>query len=254
MNVTPKKRLGQHFLTDLNIANKIVDSLLPVKSDKLIEVGSGKGVLTEIIEKGKKWDALYIEIDDESVVYLKEILNIAADKIIDKDFLKLNLSEIQTDSFSVIGNFPYNISSQIFFKVLENRNRCDQVVCMIQKEVAQRIAAPPGNKTYGILSVLLQAYYKVEYLFTVHQHVFHPPPKVKSAVIRLTRNSQQKLECDEHLFFKIVKQAFNQRRKTLRNSLKPFMNEEIKGQEIFNKRPEQLSVHEFVYITNLVSD
>lgn len=246
--VKAKKHLGQHFLIDQTVARRIVESLdttdLPI-----LEIGPGTGVLTQHLVDYPQFYAA--EVDSESVVYLREHYPQLSGKLLEGDVIKMNLDHYFDDRFSIIGNFPYNISSQIFFKVLENKSKVDQVVCMIQKEVAVRIAEPPGSKSYGILSVLLQAFYDIEYLFTVHEHVFDPPPRVKSAVIRLKRNGVDRLDCDEKAFFRVVKKAFNQRRKMLRNSLK----QEIAGREellvmpIFNQRPEQLSVADFVALT-----
>lgn len=246
--VRPKKALGQHFLVDLNIARKIVDSL----SDELnaiVEVGAGMGVLTQYLIEDELDKLHVVEIDTESIEYLKNAYPQLGDHLIHGDFLKTDLSKFASEKVGVIGNFPYNISSQIFFQVLKYRNHVDEVVGMIQKEVAERLAAGPGSKTYGILSVLLQAWYDIEYLFTVHENVFNPPPKVKSAVIRMRRNEVMQLDCDEKMFVMVVKQAFNQRRKTLRNSLRSLIPSEIIQDEIFNKRPEQLSVKEFVELT-----
>ncbi len=270
--VRPKKALGQHFLVDLNIARKIVDSL-STDHDVVIEVGAGMGVLTQYLIENQLEKLQVVEIDKESVEFLKKKFPELDGHLILGDFLKQDLTSfrpepiggaekspaIEGDSstalgmtgndIAVIGNFPYNISSQIFFQILKYRNNVSECVGMIQKEVAERLAAGPGSKTYGILSVLLQAWYDIEYLFTVHENVFNPPPKVKSAVIRLKRNNVKELECDEKLFVTVVKQAFNQRRKTLRNSLRSMIPAEIIDNEIFNKRPEQLSVQEFVYLT-----
>jgi 16S rRNA (adenine1518-N6/adenine1519-N6)-dimethyltransferase len=252
MFVRPKKSLGQHFLNDKNIARKIAESILG-EPELVVEIGPGMGVLTKfLIEKHTNFYA--IEIDKESVEYLKNSLSIPGEKIISADFLKLDLKKHFPGKYVIIGNFPYNISSQIFFKMLENKQSITQTVCMIQKEVAERISSQPGNKTYGILSVLLQAFYDIKYLFTVNENVFIPPPKVKSAVIRLTRNQTVELDCNEKLFFSVVKMAFNQRRKTLRNSLRQMCNSEILALEIFNKRPEQLGVEEFVYLTQLIEE
>jgi 16S rRNA (adenine1518-N6/adenine1519-N6)-dimethyltransferase len=249
MFVRPKKSLGQHFLKDKNIAEKIADSILG-EPELVLEIGPGMGVLTQFLFK--KYENFYaIEIDKESVEYLKTSLLLPDDKIISGDFLKFDLKKHFPGKYTIIGNFPYNISSQIFFKILENKQNITQTVCMIQKEVAERISSPPGNKTFGILSVLLQAFYDIKYLFTVNENVFIPPPKVKSAVIRLTRNNTNKLDCDENLFFRVVKTAFNQRRKTLRNSLRQMYSPETLLLEIFNKRPEQLGVQEFVFLTKL---
>ncbi|PIY03029.1 MAG: ribosomal RNA small subunit methyltransferase A, partial [Bacteroidetes bacterium CG_4_10_14_3_um_filter_31_20] len=201
--VRPKKSLGQHFLTDTNIARKIVNSLTTCSN--VLEIGPGKGVLTKIIIEKNIENFKVIEIDSESVEYLKSNINLKPEQIIFADFLKTDIKSIFENKFSIIGNFPYNIGSQIFFKVLQNHEQVVEVVCMLQKEVAQRIATKSGSKVYGILSVLLQTFYNIEYLFTVNEKVFNPPPKVKSAVIRLTRNNRQKLECDENLFFNVVK-------------------------------------------------
>ena len=255
--VSPKKHLGQHFLRDENIAKKIVASLSENKNYKtVVEVGAGMGVLTKYLLQEKDFETFVVEIDRESVAFLKKNYSALKDKIIEKDFLDFESSwlpaSVANQPFSIIGNFPYNISTQILFKVLEYRNQIPEVVGMFQKEVAERIASPPGNKTYGILSVLMQAFYKIEYLFTVNPTVFHPPPKVKSAVIRFTRNSTEKLNCKEELFFQVVKTGFNQRRKTLRNALSKF---EIKNEksDLFLKRAEQLSVNDFVELTNIIS-
>ncbi len=252
-SVRAKKNLGQHFLKDKNIALKIVDSLQATNIDKVLEVGPGMGVLTQFLIRKKQYETTVVEIDRESVEYLKVHFPDLGGRILSEDFLKMNFSSFSDHPFAIIGNFPYNISSQIFFKVLENRNQVPEVVGMIQKEVADRLCMAPGSKTYGILSVLLQAFYNVEYLFTVNENVFIPPPKVKSAVIRLVRNDRESLDCDEALFFKVVKAGFNQRRKTLRNSLKVFLNDpKLKEDEIFSKRPEQLSVNDFECLTRLI--
>ena len=253
--VKAKKHLGQHFLTDRNIAAKIVDSLTGI-TPVVLEIGPGMGVLTEFLFE-KYGDNLFLtEIDKESVEYLKEHFPGLSKNISETDFLKEDLNKRFTEPFSIIGNFPYNISSQIFFKILDNRDRVPEVVGMIQKEVAERIATGPGSKTYGILSVLLQAFYDIEYLFTVHENVFSPPPKVKSAVIRLTRNNREKLSCDEKLFFRVVKATFLHRRKTIRNTLKiiPHNFEAVAGHEFMSKRPEQLSVEQFEELTLLVQN
>lgn len=248
--VRAKKFLGQHFLKDLSIAQRIAET---IESGRVLEIGPGMGVLTQFLLKNTNIDLTAIELDRESVAYLKEWYPEL--KLIEGDFLKLNLNELYPDGeFSVIGNYPYNISSQIFFKVLEYRDRIPVCSGMIQKEVAERIASKPCNKAYGILSVLLQAYYDIEYLFTVDENVFNPPPKVKSAVVRLRRNSRQQLDCDEQLFKKVVKTAFNQRRKQMRNSLQQIAGKgnPILEENIFTKRPEQLSVDEFVKLTRLI--
>ncbi len=252
--VRPKKHLGQHFLTDLNIAQKIVDCL-DTETEQVCEIGPGTGVLTSpLLKKEPSIGHLkLIEIDTESIDHLEENFKDDRLTIVEADFLKMKIDDIYTSSFSLIGNFPYNISSQIFFKVIENRNRIPLVVGMIQKEVAERIAAPHGNKTYGILSVLLQSWYDIEYCFTVHENVFNPPPRVKSAVIRFRRNSIKELGCNEKLFFSVVKIGFNQRRKTLRNALKPLLPNISQSDHIyFTKRAEQLSPADFVDLTNVV--
>ena len=243
--VRPKKNLGQHFLKDGNIARKIVDSLSPTTAD-VLEVGPGMGVLTQLLLQKPELNVHVVEIDAESVNYLNNHFPELKDNIHFNDFLKWD-APIFSEKFSIIGNFPYNISSQIFFRILEWRNYVTETVCMIQKEVAERIIAPPGNKTYGILSVLLGAFFDAEYLFTVSEKVFIPPPKVKSAVIRLHRNNIQALPCSEDLFFRIVKAAFNKRRKMLRNSLHEFG---MKIPEQYaEKRPEQISVNDFIELT-----
>jgi 16S rRNA (adenine1518-N6/adenine1519-N6)-dimethyltransferase len=251
--VKPKKALGQHFLTDETIAKKIVDSL-QTTSGNLLEIGPGKGVLSKYLIKNKSLNTFYIEMDTESVEYLNDLYPDIKENIIEGDFLKFPLQNLfGEESFNIIGNFPYNISSQIFFKVLEYKSQVTEVVGMIQKEVAERIAAPPGSKTYGILSVLLQAYYSIDYLFSVKEGVFFPPPKVKSAVIRLRRNETVALDCNEKLFTQVVKAGFNQRRKTLRNALKTFqmeLNDEIV--ELLTKRAEQLSVQDFITLTKAI--
>ncbi|WP_321287578.1 16S rRNA (adenine(1518)-N(6)/adenine(1519)-N(6))-dimethyltransferase RsmA [uncultured Sunxiuqinia sp.] len=254
-NVRAKKNLGQHFLKDKNIAQNIVESLQAEDIKQVLEIGPGMGVLTQFLLQKKTYQTTVVEIDRESVDYLKVHFPELKDRIISRDFLKLNLAEYYQEPFAIIGNFPYNISSQIFFKVLEYRDLIPEVVGMLQKEVAERIARDPGSKVYGILSVFLQAFYDIEYLFTVDEHVFIPPPKVKSAVIRLKRNNRQQLDCDEKLFVQLVKAGFNQRRKTLRNSVKSFLrDEELKHDPIFSKRPEQLSVNDFERLTRLIQD
>ncbi len=246
--VKPKKSLGQHFLTDKNIAAKIAGSLSGKGYDHLIEIGPGTGVLTEFLI-GKEKNVTFIEIDSESAAYLRSRFPQVIDRIIEDDFLKYPLGKIHNEPVAIIGNFPYNISSQIFFKILENRHLVREVVCMLQREVAKRIASPPGTKTYGILSVLLQSYYEIEYLFSVGQQVFIPPPKVTSAVIRMRRRENFRLNCNEVLFFKVVKTAFNQRRKMLRNSLGSLLNSNEADNPMFSKRPEQLSVDDFIKLT-----
>ena len=250
--VKPKKYLGQHFLTDKNISRKIVSSLKAETYKRVLEIGPGKGILSEILLDRDDVDLKVIEIDEESIDYLNDTFPNLKGDIIFGDFLKYDISEIKEPSFGVIGNLPYNISSQIFFRILEFRNRIPEAVVMIQKEVAERISSPSGNKKYGILSVFLQSYYNIEYLFTVNEKVFYPPPKVKSAVIRLTRNDTKSLDCNEILFFKVVKMSFNHRRKTLRNSLKSILVNLQTENEIFNKRPEQLNVNDFVRLTSMI--
>lgn len=268
-SVKPKKFLGQHFLKDLKIAQDIADTVDACPNIPVLEVGPGMGVMTQfLIQKDRP--VKVVEIDYESVAYLKEAFPALQGNILEQDFLKMDLREVfGGSSFVLTGNYPYNISSQIFFKMLDYKELIPCCTGMIQKEVAERIAAGPGSKTYGILSVLIQAWYHVDYLFAVHEHVFNPPPKVKSAVIRMTRNATESLGCDEALFKKIVKTCFNQRRKTLRNSIKPLFAEadqrrQQKGEavkdhsvflqnEIFNKRPEQLSVADFIALTNAVT-
>lgn len=250
--VRAKKQLGQHFLKDESIAKRIVDSLQCDADFPLLEIGPGMGVLTKHLIDRESFKV--VEIDTESVVYLNAHFKELDGKIIEADFLKQDISGLMQDKFAIIGNFPYNISSQIFFKVLDMKEQVIEVVGMLQKEVAERLASPPGSKAYGILSVLLQAYYNIEYLFTVSETVFDPPPKVKSAVIRVSRNDVKKLDCDEKLFKVIIKQSFGQRRKTIRNSIKSLVPVGIlvSDYEIFSKRPEQLSVNDFVFLTQLL--
>ncbi|MEG1738023.1 MAG: 16S rRNA (adenine(1518)-N(6)/adenine(1519)-N(6))-dimethyltransferase RsmA [Odoribacter sp.] len=244
--VRAKKSLGQHFLRDQNIARKITDSLLPITRE-VLEIGPGMGVLTRYLFANDAFSVRAIDIDRESIEYLHSELPEHKDQIIYGDFLKTDISNFYQTPFSVIGNLPYNISSQIFFKIIEKRDLVSQVVCMIQKEVAERIASSHGNKTYGILSVFLQTFYRIEYLFTVGEKVFDPPPKVKSAVIRLTRNERIDLGCDERLFFNVVKTGFNQRRKTLRNSIRGLLPPGFESNYL-NLRPEQLSVSDFLQL------
>ena len=270
MEVRAKKALGQHFLTDLSIARRIVDALevSPEKAPaRVLEVGPGMGVLSQYLLERQDVDLKMIEIDTESVNYLLTHFPKAYGRVLEGDFLKMNLPVIYKDSpFHVIGNFPYNISSQIFFKILDCRTMVPQVVCMVQKEVAERIAEQPGSKTYGILSVLLQAWYDIEYLFTVGSGAFAPPPKVQSAVIRLRRNSRTTLGCDEALFKSVVKTAFGQRRKTLRNCLKPLVQAkaqregwdaaataEFTSAPIWDLRPERLGVEDFIALTQTLA-
>lgn len=250
--VKPKKALGQHFLKDLQIAQRIADTLADYKGTPVLEIGPGMGVLTQYLLDAEH-DLKVVELDRESVAYLEQNFPDLKGRIIAQDFLKLDLSQLYPGKFCVIGNYPYNISSQIFFKVLDYKEQIPCCSGMIQKEVAERLAAAPGSKTYGIISVLLQAWYDVEYLFTVSEQVFNPPPKVKSAVIRMTRNRRTDLGCDEKLFKTLVKTTFNQRRKTLRNSIKPILGKEFPDYNlpVFNKRPEQLSVEQFIELTLL---
>lgn len=256
--VRAKKALGQHFLTDLNIARKIADALAggtPEAPAAVLEVGCGMGVLTQFLLQRRDITTWGVEIDTESVDYLHAHYPDFAPRLLGADFLKMDLREQFPDGVRIIGNFPYNISSQIFFKVLENRDRVPECVGMIQREVAVRLAEGPGSKEYGILSVLLQAWYDIEYLFTVGEKVFNPPPKVKSAVVRLRRNGVQRLACDEALFIRVVKAAFGQRRKMLRNALKAVFGD-FGGEEhpFFSRRAETLSVAEFVELTNWVEE
>ena len=253
--VKAKKHLGQHFLTDKNIAEKIVNSLHSTdKYNQVLEVGPGMGVLSDFLLRKTELEIFMIDIDTESFQYLDKKYPNLGERLINADFLQLNFKEIFPGNLAVIGNFPYNISSQILFKVLENRDQVIEVVGMFQKEVAQRCAEKPGSKEYGILSVFLQAYYKVDYLFSVKPGVFNPPPKVNSAVIRLTRNEVSKLDCDEKLFWQVVKAGFNQRRKTLRNALSSIFNKESMGDDpMLDLRAERLSVDDFVKLTSLIS-
>ena len=251
--VRPKKYLGQHFLKDKNIAQRIVNALSTDEGKTIIEIGPGTGVLSELLVRKPNKHLILIEIDHDSIAYLNDFFSNEKIKIVEADFLKIPLNDLPSEPFSIIGNFPYNISSQIFFRILALRTQVQEVVCMIQKEVADRICAPHGNKTYGILSVLLGAFYEMEMLFKVPPGVFNPPPKVDSAVVRMTRNKVSTLPCDESLFTKIVKQGFQNRRKTLRNALKPiFLPEELTREKIFDKRAEQLSVEDFIELTSSI--
>ncbi len=257
--VRPKKNLGQHFLTDLNIAKRIADTVDACPDIPVLEIGPGMGVLTQfLVEKPREVKA--VEIDDESVRYLNEKYPKLRDNIIGDDFLKMDLRQVfGGKAFVLTGNYPYDISSQIFFKMLDNKELIPCCTGMIQREVALRIASKPGSRQYGILSVLIQAWYDTEYLFTVDEDVFNPPPKVKSAVIRMTRNGVENLGCDETLFKRVVKTVFNQRRKMLRVSLKPLFNKEAMpspeffANDMMTKRPEQLAVADFVELTNRVA-
>ena len=253
--VKAKKFLGQHFLEDESIAKKIADSLALTNYENVLEIGPGMGVLTKYLLK-KPITTYVIEIDSESVEYLKNNYLNLAPRILEKDFLKYNINETFNEApFAIIGNFPYNISTQIVFKTLELRHQIPEFSGMFQKEVAQRICSKEGNKVYGILSVLTQAFYDAEYLFTVPPTVFNPPPKVDSGVLRLTRKENYTLPCDEKLFFRVVKTGFQQRRKTLRNRLKTFnLSDNLKANVIFEKRPEQLSVSQFIKLTSLIEN
>lgn len=250
--VRAKKYLGQHFLTDLSIAQRIAGSLpLDAEAD-VLEIGPGMGVLTQYLLQNSHVRLTAVELDTESVAYLHR--RFPQLKVVEADFLRLDLERMFPGQFCIIGNFPYNISSQILFRLLDVRDRVPVLCGMFQKEVAERIASPAGRKAYGILSVLLQAFYDIEYLFTVPQHVFDPPPKVQSAVVRLTRNGVRHLDCDEALFRAVVKTAFNQRRKTLRNSLQPLVprGHAMYADPLFDRRPEQLAVADFIRLTRLV--
>ncbi|WP_129716125.1 16S rRNA (adenine(1518)-N(6)/adenine(1519)-N(6))-dimethyltransferase RsmA [Pedobacter sp. SYP-B3415] len=249
--VKAKKHLGQHFLTDKNIANRIVESLSRTSEyNQVLEVGPGMGILSDFLIKRTDFETWLIDIDDESYAFLQQKYPELGNRLINGDFLQLDFEAYFPAQFAIIGNFPYNISSQILFKVLDNRQKVVEMVGMFQKEVAQRCAAPAGTKEYGILSVFLQAYYKIDYLFTVKPGTFNPPPKVHSAVIRLLRNDVDVLPCDEKLFWRTVKAGFNQRRKTLRNALSVVLPKEKMDQHpYFEKRAEQLTVHDFVQLT-----
>lgn len=254
MNVRPKKQLGQHFLTDLSIAERIAGALAADRCRAVLEVGPGMGVLTRFLLPRADIDLYAAEIDPESVDYLRDHLPALGERLIYGDFLRMDLAEHFPEGVNVIGNFPYNISSQIFFRVLEYRDRVPEVVGMLQREVAARLAAPAGSREGGILSVLLQAFYDVEYLFTVSEGVFDPPPKVKSGVIRCTRNATERLDCDEKLFHRVVKTTFGQRRKTIRNSLRAGFPD-LRGEHpLFGERPERLAVADFVELTRWVEE
>ena len=252
--VRAKKYLGQHFLTDKNIAAKIVESLRPEnRYTQVLEVGPGMGILSDFLLQKTEYEVSLIDIDTESYQYLQKKYPQLDKRLINADFLDMDFSAFFTGPMAIIGNFPYNISSQILFKVLDNRAQVLEVVGMFQKEVAERCTSKPGSKEYGILSVFLQAYYKVEYLFTVKAGVFNPPPKVLSAVIRLTRNETAELNCDEKLFWQVVKAGFNQRRKTLRNAVSSLINKEkMTDEPLLDLRAERLSVDDFVKLTNMI--
>ncbi|MFI5149003.1 MAG: 16S rRNA (adenine(1518)-N(6)/adenine(1519)-N(6))-dimethyltransferase RsmA [Bacteroidia bacterium] len=253
MTVRAKKHLGQHFLKDEQIAQDIVNSLSKKGYTDVLEIGPGMGVLTKYLLEDPLLKTTVIDVDRDSIAWLRVHFPALNDRIIEGDFLQYPFQEKFNGPFAIIGNFPYNISTEILFQVLEHRNQIPEVVGMFQKEVAERLAAPPGSKTYGITSVLIQAWYTIEYLFTVHEHVFQPPPKVKSAVIRLKRNEIQDLGCNEALFIRVVKTAFNQRRKTLRNALRSLIhNDEVLSHPFFALRAERLSVKDFVELTCLL--
>lgn len=253
--IRPKKALGQHFLKDLSIAQRIAETVSACPDLPVLEVGPGTGVLTQFLQKMRR-DLTLVEIDAESIRYLQSHYPDLRERIIEADFLQLDLLPLFPGPFCVTGNYPYNISTQIFFKVLEYKDRIPCCTGMLQKEVAERLASKPGKKAYGIITVLLTAWYDVEYLFTVEPEVFDPPPKVRSAVIRLTRNARTLLGCDETLFKTVVKTAFNQRRKTLRNSLKALLGKDpaLQHLPVFDKRPEQLSVEEFIDLVNRIGE
>lgn len=253
MQVKPKKSYGQHFLNDENIAKSIVDALTLHGGYKhVLEIGPGMGVLTKYLLQNPEINPFFIEVDEHSVEYLIKNYEGIDKKLFSKDFLTFDLNTITTEKLAIIGNFPYNISSQILFKVLEHKDKIPEVVGMFQKEVAVRVASKPNNKDYGILSLLLQAYYDIDYLMTVPENVFTPPPRVLSAVIRLKRNNLDKLPCDEVLFKNLIKTSFNQRRKMLRGTLKQFNFDQAKVEHLMTKRPENLSVEDFVLLTNAV--
>jgi 16S rRNA (adenine1518-N6/adenine1519-N6)-dimethyltransferase len=254
-HVRAKKHLGQHFLKDEDVALNIVNSLKNLSLyKKVLEIGPGMGVLTKYLITNSALETYVIEIDRESIAYLKKHFPTLTNRIIEGDFLQLDFNNLfNNEPFAVIGNFPYNISTEILFKILDHKNRVPEVIGMFQKEVAERIASKPRNKTYGITSVLLQAFYNIEYLFTVNENVFNPPPKVKSAVIRLTRNNIQTLDCNEKLFKQVVRAGFNQRRKTLHNSIKGFkLKLDFIDHKYLTQRAEELSVADFVALTNMI--
>lgn len=254
MLVKPKKHLGQHFLVDQEVSRKIAEQYKSFEQCKtVLEIGPGMGALTKYLLEQEDYDLWVMDVDSESIVYLNEHFPQLKGKILEADFLQVNMEQYFGDKqYAVVGNFPYNISSQLLFRCLDNRKQIPEIMGMFQKEVAERVAAKPGSKTYGIISVLLQAYYDVEYCFTVDEHVFNPPPKVKSGVIRLTRNSTQALDCDEALFKTLVKSCFNQRRKMIRNTIKPFLKDPEATHAFFTQRPEQLSVADFIELTQFI--
>ena len=249
MDVKPKKHLGQHFLIDEKISERISNAISKSNKINLLEIGPGTGALTKFLLH-ENIDLISYELDDESITYLKNTFPTLV--VYNEDILKTDWTKIFKGNYSVTGNFPYNISSQILFKIYENRTIIDEMVGMFQKEVAERVCSGPGTKKYGILSVLIQAYYDVEYLFTVNEEVFNPPPKVKSGVIKITRNNIIKLDCDEKLFFRVVKAIFNQRRKMARNSLKSLLGDEKIDHVLLTKRPEELSIENFTEITKMI--
>lgn len=253
MSVKPKKHLGQHFLKDKNTSRKIAETYdSEIGGNRVLEIGPGTGALTEFLLE-RNLDVWVMDIDTESIHYLRENFQKLKGRIIEGDFLREDLQKYMgTEPFSVVGNFPYNISSQILFRCLDYRNQIPEIMGMFQKEVAQRVAEPPGSKQYGILSVLLQTYYDIKYCFTVDEHVFIPPPKVKSGVIRCVRNDRKHLPCDEKLYGQVVKATFNQRRKAIRNTVKPFLSGVKVEHELLGKRPEQLSVEEFIELTQII--
>jgi 16S rRNA (adenine1518-N6/adenine1519-N6)-dimethyltransferase len=251
--VQPKKKLGQHFLKDAGIAGKIADSLTGNGYNSVLEIGAGMGILTDYLLKRGFSDFRVIEIDNESVHYLQQNFP-DLKNLLRGDFLSMDLNSFFPEKMAIVGNFPYNISTQIFFRALKYRDKVVEITGMLQKEVAERICSGPGSRIYGILSVLLQAFYKTEYLFTVPEHVFSPPPKVKSGVIRLIRNDVKSLDCDEILFFRVVKACFNQRRKTLRNSVRAAFTLKRDDYFEFGLRPEQLSVYQFIQLTKWIEE
>lgn len=254
MSVKPKKNLGQHFLIDENISRRIAEQYSHFQGcNNVLEIGPGMGAMTKYLLEDTSINLYVMEIDTESVTYLQENFPALQNRILSDDFLKYGISTIfNGESFAVVGNFPYNISSQILFRCLEFKEYIPEIMGMFQKEVAERVAEKPGSKKYGIISVLLQTFYDIEYCFTVDEHVFNPPPKVKSGVIRLTRNGRTSLPCDEKLFIRVVKACFNQRRKMIRNTIKQFVNGELPESEFLTKRPEQLSVEDFILLTQQI--
>ncbi len=256
MTVRAKKHLGQHFLTDKNICQKIANSYSKFHNcTKVLEIGPGMGALTEFLLKREDLDVHVMDIDTESIAYLQKHFPQLEGKIIEADFLRVDLKKVMgTEPFAVVGNFPYNISSQILFKCLDHRDQIPEIMGMFQKEVAERVAEKPGTKTYGIMSVLLQAFYDIEYCFTVDEHVFNPPPKVKSGVIRCTRNERDQFPCDEKLFIQVVKMSFNQRRKTIRNSVKQLISGTDFDHPFLTLRPEVLLVDQFIELTKAIQE